>query len=97
MEKLHLATIDVGTSKICTLIAQVESENAVKILGVGIEPSQGVRKGMVYDIQQATAAISKSIRKAERTSGFQISDAIISIAGSHINAINNKEIGRAHV
>ncbi len=90
MEKLHLATIDVGTSKICTLIAQVESENAVKILGVGIEPSQGVRKGMVYDIQQATAAISKSIRKAERTSGFQISDAIISIAGSHINAINNK-------
>lgn len=90
MEKIHLATIDVGTSKICTLIAQVESESAIKILGVGIEPSQGIRKGMVYDIQSAATAISKSIRKAERTSGFQISDAIISVAGSHIGAINNK-------
>lgn len=90
MERLNLATIDVGTSKICTLIAQVESQNAVKILGVGIEPSVGVRKGMVYDIQAATTAISKSIRKAERTCNFQITNAIVSIAGSHISAINNK-------
>lgn len=90
MEKVQISTIDVGTSKICTLIAQVENENAIRILGVGIEPSLGIQKGMVYDIPQATAAIAASIRKAERTSGFQITDAIVSVAGSHISSINNK-------
>ena len=91
MEKDAIITaIDVGTTKVCTLTAQVEDEQNVRILGVGIEPTQGIRKGMVIDIPLAADSIALSIKKAERASGLQIENAIVSIAGSHISSINNK-------
>lgn len=90
MEKSIVVAIDVGTTKICTLIAQIESENSIRILGVGIEPSQGIRKGTVVDIPLAANAIAKSVKKAERTSGLEITSAIVSVAGTHISSINNK-------
>ena len=90
MEKSIIVAIDPGTSKICTLVAQTENENSIRILGVGIEPSQGIRKGSVVDLPLAAGAIAKSIKKAERTSGLEVTDAIVSIAGSHISSMNNK-------
>ena len=91
MEKDALITaIDVGTTKICTLTAQVIDEQNVRILGVGIEPTQGIRKGMVIDIPLAANSIALSIKKAERASGLQIDNAVVSIAGSHISSFNNK-------
>ena len=59
-----LAGIDVGSSKICTLVAEVTPEDDLRILGVGITPSQGVKKGMVDDIQKATDAIASSVERA---------------------------------
>ena len=91
MEKDALITaIDVGTTKICTLTAQVIDDQNVRILGVGIEPTQGIRKGMVIDIPLAANSIALSIKKAERASGLQIDNAVVSIAGSHISSFNNK-------
>lgn len=90
MEKSIVVAIDVGTTKVCTLIAQIEGENSVRILGVGIEPSQGIKKGTVVDIPLAANAIAESVRKAERTSGLEVTNAIVSVAGSHISSINNK-------
>ena len=90
MEKRIVVAIDVGTTKVCTLIAQIESENHMRILGVGIEPSQGIRKGSVVDIPLAASSIAESVRKAERTSGLEVTSAIVSVAGSHISSINNK-------
>jgi cell division protein FtsA len=81
--------IDVGTTKICTLVARVEAENKYRILGVGIEPSRGLRKGVVVDIDTATKAIKRSIDKAERTSGLEITAAQVSLAGSHVSSINS--------
>ena len=85
-----LTAIDVGTTKVCTLTAQVEDEQNVRILGVGIEPTQGIKKGMVVDIPLAANSIAMSIKKAERSSGLQIENAVVSVAGSHISSINNK-------
>ena len=85
-----ITAIDVGTTKVCTLTAQVEDEQNVRILGVGIEPTQGIKKGMVVDIPLAANSIAMSIKKAERSSGLQIDNAIVSVAGSHISSINNK-------
>ena len=85
-----ITAIDVGTTKVCTLTAQVEDEQNVRILGVGIEPTQGIKKGMVVDIPQAANSIAMSIKKAERSSGLQIENAVVSVAGSHISSINNK-------
>ncbi len=91
MEKDAIITaIDVGTTKVCTLTAQVEDDQTVRILGVGIEPTQGIRKGMVIDIPLAANSIASSIKKAERASGLQIDNAVVSVAGSHISSVNNK-------
>ncbi|MFH1447174.1 MAG: cell division protein FtsA [Chloroflexota bacterium] len=84
--------IDIGTTKICTLVARVENDTNLRILGVGIEPSRGIRKGTVIDINAASQAVSRSIEKAERTSGFEINSALVSLAGSHVSSVNSRGV-----
>lgn len=84
--------IDVGTTKICTLIARVEGDDQLRILGVGIEPSKGLNKGTIVDLNAATQAIARSIEKAERTSGLEVDSALVSMAGSHVEALNSKGV-----
>ena len=92
MDEPIIVGIDIGTSKICTLVARVENGSDLRILGVGIEPSQGLRKGTVVDLNAAALAISRSIEKAERTSGFEINAALVSLAGSHVSSINSRGV-----
>ena len=84
--------IDIGSTKICTLVARVENDTNLRILGVGIEPSRGIRKGTVIDINAASQAVSRSIEKAERTSGFEINSALVSLAGSHVSSVNSRGV-----
>ena len=56
MDEPIIVGIDIGTSKICTLVARVENGSDLRILGVGIEPSQGLRKGSVVDLNAASLA-----------------------------------------
>jgi cell division protein FtsA len=84
--------IDIGTTKVCTLVARVEGEHSLRILGVGIEPSAGIRKGSIVDIQAASQAIARSIEKAERTSGMEITSALVSLAGSHVSSVNSRGV-----
>lgn len=92
MEAPIVVGIDVGTTKICSLVAREESPGKIRILGVGIEPSQGIRKGVVVDLAAATQAISRSIEKAEHTSGIEITSALVSLAGSHVSSVNSKGV-----
>lgn len=84
--------IDVGTTKICTLVARVEVDGQIRILGVGIEPSKGLNRGIIVDLNAASQAIGRSIEKAERTSGLEIDSALVSMAGSHVEALNSKGV-----
>jgi cell division protein FtsA len=84
--------IDIGTTKVCTLVARVEGEHSFRILGVGIEPSAGIKKGTIVDIQAASQAIARSIEKAERTSGLEITSALVSLAGSHVSSVNSRGV-----
>jgi len=84
--------IDIGTTKICTLVARVEGERGLRILGVGIEPAQGIRKGTIVDLNAASQSIARSIEKAERTSGLEITSALVSLAGSHVSSVNSKGV-----
>lgn len=90
--------IDIGTTKICALIGREESAthegqaNQLRILGVGIEPSEGIKKGSVIDLGAASQAVSRAIDKAERTSGLEISSALISLAGSNVSSVNSKGV-----
>ncbi len=83
--------IDVGTTKICTIVGEVRAED-INIVGVGIEPSRGMRKGVVNDVTALTAAISSSVHKAERSSGYEIGRAYVSVAGAHIESRNSKGV-----
>ncbi len=92
MDEPIVVGIDVGTSKICTLVARVEGERSLRILGVGIEPAQGIKKGTVVDIGAATQSIARSVEKAERSSGLEITSAIVSLAGSHVSSVNSRGV-----
>jgi cell division protein FtsA len=81
--------IDVGTNKICTLVGEVRDDD-IFVVGAGIEPSQGMKKGVVNDIGSLTAAVSASVHKAERVSGYDIKQAFVSVAGNHIASMNSR-------
>ena len=82
--------IDVGTTKVCTLVGRVEDDKSIRILGVGIEPSEGIRKGVIVDLAAASQAITKSVEKAESTSGLEITSALVSMAGAHVSSVNSR-------
>ena len=83
--------IDVGTTKVCTLVGRVE-EKAIRIMGVGIEPSEGIKKGVIVDLAAASQAITRSVEKAEQTSGVEITGALVSLAGAHVASINSRGV-----
>ncbi len=82
--------IDVGTTKICTLVGRVEDAKMIRILGVGIEPSDGIRKGIIVDLAAASQAIKRSVEKAESTSGLEITTGLVSLAGAHVSSVNSR-------
>jgi cell division protein FtsA len=82
--------IDVGTTKVCTLVGRVEDSRSIRILGVGIEPSGGIKKGMIVDLAAASQAITRSVEKAESTSGMEITSALVSMAGAHVSSVNSR-------
>jgi cell division protein FtsA len=84
--------IDVGTTKICTLVARVEEDERLRIMGVGIEPSEGIRKGVIVDLTAASQAIARSAAQAEQTSGLKIDSALISLAGAHVSSVNSRGV-----
>lgn len=82
--------IDIGTTKVCTLVGRVEDDKTIRILGVGIEPSEGIRKGIVVDLAAASRAIKRSVEKAESTSSLEITTAFVSLAGAHVSSVNSR-------
>lgn len=90
MKKRKIVTgLDIGTTKICTMIAEVSGENNIEIVGIGLAPSNGLRKGIVVDIDKTSHAIKSAVQKAERMAGQKVDSAYVGIAGSHIKSINS--------
>ena len=81
--------LDVGTHKICTIVGEVRPED-IYVVGVGIEPSDGMKKGVVNDVGALSSTIGKSVRKAEKSSGYDINRAFVSVAGSHISSLTSR-------
>lgn len=84
--------IDIGTSKVVTLIAKVDTESVVHILGVSEVPSAGIRKSQIVDIEDAVSVINASLEASERMAGYSISHLVASIGGSHIESLNSKGV-----
>jgi cell division protein FtsA len=84
-----LSSIDVGTTKVCTVIAEATDEGSLRVVGVGITPSTGMHKGMVVNINEAKDSIRESVRKAEQACGYRVESAYVGVTGRHVTAFNN--------
>ncbi len=82
--------LDIGTSKITALVGHLDPENRVRVIGLGLVPSAGMRKGGVVSLEALARAIETAKDKAERTSGYEISSALVSLSGQQINSMNSK-------
>src|SRR5215208_6304907 len=89
MEEI-IVGIDVGTTKVCTLVGRVEDNQSIRILGVGVEPSAGIRKCVIVDLAGASQASTRAVEKAESTSGLEITSALVSMAGAHVSSVNSR-------
>ena len=81
-----IAGIDIGSTKIVTVIAEIDPDDAVRILGYGIVPSKGVDRGKITNLEEVTRAVGNSISMAEQMGGYRIGSAYVSISSQHIQA-----------
>ncbi len=84
--------IDVGSSKVCTLIGELGKQGRLNVIGVGVAPSRGLRRGIVVNIEEASDAIAASVAKAERVSGYKVVSAYVGITGNHVASLNNRGV-----
>src|SRR3989338_5150925 len=84
--------IDVGSSKIATVIATIGEDDRINLIGVAAANSRGVKKGQVVDIEEAVTAINESIEGAERMAGCSISGAFVSMGGPQIESVNSHAV-----
>jgi cell division protein FtsA len=82
--------LDVGTTKICAVIAQPDTARGIDIVGVGTAPSRGLRKGVVVNIEATVEAIRYAVAEAERMAGVEVSGVYAGVAGGHIRGLNSR-------
>ena len=103
-EKLVVG-LDIGTSKVLAIVGEHTPEGEVEIIGVGMHPSRGMKKGVVVNIESTVQSIQRAVEEAELMAGCQIHSVYAGIAGSHISsfnshgivAIRDKEVGPGDV
>jgi cell division protein FtsA len=89
MKRTKIAAIDVGTTKVCTVMADIDRNDILRIVGVGVAPSFGLQKGLVVNVSEAKESIRESIRAAERVAGYRLETAYVGVTGRHITSVNN--------
>jgi len=96
-----LVAIDIGTTKVCVLIGEVGGRSGgVDVIGIGQAPSDGLRKGVVIDIDRTVQSVAAAVDAAERLSGLKVRSAFVGISGSHVGSQNSRGMvavsGRQH-
>ncbi|MBI2868901.1 MAG: cell division protein FtsA [Chloroflexi bacterium] len=92
MKKRLITAIDVGTTKVSTIVAEVKGSGEVRVIGVGNGPSKGLHKGLVVNIDEARESIKQSVKKAEQASNLKIDAAYVGVTGRHITSLNNRGV-----
>ena len=88
-----LIGLDIGTSKIVALVAEVLPEGRLEVIGIGEAPSRGLKKGVVVNIESTVNAIQRALEEAELMADCKIREVYTGIAGSHIKSINSHGMG----
>ena len=84
-----LVALDIGTSKIVAIVAEITPDGALEILGLGQHPSKGLKKGVVVNIEATVTGIQRALEEAELMADVKIRDVLTGIAGSHIKSFNS--------
>ncbi len=100
-----LVGLDLGTTKVCAIVGEVKDDGQVDIIGIGISPSHGLKKGVVVNIDSTVESIRKAVHEAELMAGVEINSVYVGVSGGHIKGLNsrgvaaikNKEVGPADV
>jgi cell division protein FtsA len=87
-----ITSIDVGTTKVCTTIADVDDGGNIRVVGVGVTPSKGLHKGLVVNINEARESVRESVKKAEQASGYKVESAYVGVTGRHVSSLNNRAV-----
>jgi len=82
--------LDIGTTKICCIVSALSEEGAIDVIGLGVSPSRGLRKGVVVNIESTVESIKKAVEEAELMAGVQVNAAYVGISGSHITGFNSR-------
>ena len=91
-EKRTIVGLDIGTSKVLALVAELGSDGSIEVVGLGSHSSKGMKKGVVVNIESTVQSIQRAIEEAELMAGNQIHSVFVGIAGSHIRSLNSHGI-----
>jgi cell division protein FtsA len=84
--------LDIGTTKVCAIVASIDSQDRINILGVGKAPSDGLNRGVVVNIDKTVNAIKTAVEQAELSSGIEVTSVNVGIAGDHIRSMRSKGV-----
>lgn len=90
--KDHVVGLDIGTTKVCAVVGDVDEDGSVQISGVGLVPSSGIRKGIVVDLDATTRAIEEAVERAERMAGMKVATLYVGVSGEHIASTNSRGV-----
>lgn len=86
----YVVGLDIGTTKICTIVGELDDYGKIEVVGVGTHPSHGLKRGVVVNIEKTVNSIEKAVEKAERMSGYDIVKVVVGIAGGHIKGMQGR-------
>ncbi len=92
MNERIVVGVDIGTTKVCAVVASADEMNRVNILGVGVAESDGLNRGVVVNIDKTVASLQAALHEAERTAGIQARQVIVGIAGDHIQSFQSRGV-----
>src|SRR5258706_4813759 len=90
MDNEIIAGIDIGTTKVCSVVASADEGGRFNVLGVGRSPSDGLTRGVVTNIDKTVRSIQSAVAEAESRSGIKIQSVIVGIAGDHIQSFQSR-------
>lgn len=91
-----IAALDIGTSKVAAIVGASDQTGSIQILGASSQPSRGMKKGVVVNIESTVQSIKHAIREAELTAGCEIDSVLAGIAGSHVRSLNSHGVVAIH-
>jgi cell division protein FtsA len=91
-DKKLIVGLDIGTSKVVAIVGEIGLDGSIEIVGIGSNPSKGMKKGVVVNIESTVQSIQRAVEEAELMAGCQIHSVYVGIAGSHIRSLNSHGI-----